>query len=544
MIPRKIFHDKQSHKKATIVFLVVLLVSIGYLKFQLNIIDNGHAIKQNKLIDNGHDIKQNNQNDYEEKKILIENATTSNGNGNGNVHQSEIDEHANNEYNNNENDEDDDTNDRYLPLLKSVNNLKLELNQTKSSIEPIQVVHRASSGLGHRLKWMTTMHHFTKMMNLTNGLFNIWGWECHNMKHDEDEPPVDIFHYLFGDDVLPVSPLEPDEVMYSLPLLMDTVKAIKKSPSRNPTTREEVKELKFINEGPPIYHIFNKYVLMNYISEKEIEIKLQADFDMYTRLRTLYRHNNLARDFTKKNKYENHLVLGVHIRAGNGEKGHFESTSRGIGDLDQWIISFANMLMDMVSTTEFAQFANGKKPMLFVATDTRKAIDVLKVALKDAQSTKGLDVGIPVIHFTQEYMKEGKGVSYAAHFNSSEKCYQSWSNQFMDMTLLTASDVIIAGQFSAFSQAIPLTIALGHPDPLKRKKFCEVGVYGDVMECVTNYKAWVNLRIRGKQGSAAEVIGNTTSPTQKFKPRHAMPIFNHRDEAMSTLNATISNLFL
>eukprot|EP00815_Leptocylindrus_aporus_P003587 CAMPEP_0116053222 /NCGR_PEP_ID=MMETSP0322-20121206/2052_1 /TAXON_ID=163516 /ORGANISM="Leptocylindrus danicus var. apora, Strain B651" /LENGTH=90 /DNA_ID=CAMNT_0003536331 /DNA_START=1 /DNA_END=270 /DNA_ORIENTATION=- len=90
------------------------------------------------------------------------------------------------------------------------------------------------------------------MMNLTNGLFNSWGWECHDKKHDEDELPVDIFHYLFGDDVLPVSPLEPDEVMYSLPLLMDTVKTIKKSPSRNPTTREEVKELKFINEGPTI----------------------------------------------------------------------------------------------------------------------------------------------------------------------------------------------------------------------------------------------------------------------------------------------------
>ena len=505
--------------------LVLLLVSIVNLKIQSNIIDNEHHIKQNKT---GY---------YEEKKILIENATSSNDN----VHQSEIDEHAKDEYNN-ENDEDDDTNDRYLPLLKSVNNLKLELNQTKSSIEPIQIVHRATSGLGHRLQWMTSMHHFTKMMNLTNGLFNTWGWECRGKKHDEDGSIMDIFYYLFGDDVLSVSPLEPDEIMYSSTLLMNTITTIKKSLSRN-ATNEEVKELKFINEGPRLYYIFEKD-LDPFISEKEIEIKLQADFDMYTRLRTLYRHNNLARDFTRSNKYENHLVLGVHIRTGNGEKGHFEMKDRGIIDLDQWIISFANMLMDMVSTTEFAQFANGKKPMLFVATDTRKAIDVLKVALKDAQSTKGLDVGIPVIHFTQEYMKEGKGVSYAAHFNSSEKCYQSWSDQFMDMTLLTASDVIIAGQFSAFSQAIPLTIALGHPDPLKRKKFCEVGVYGDVMECVTDYKAWVNLRIRGKQGSAAEVIGNTTSPTQKFKPRHVMPIFNHRHEAMSTLNATISNLFL
>ncbi len=114
----------------------------------------------------------------------------------------------------------------------------------------------------------------------------------------------------------------------------------------------------------------------------------------------------------------------------------------------------------------------------------------------------------------------------------------------MDMTLLTASDVIIAGQYSSFSQAMPLTIALGHPDPLKRKKFCEVGVYGDVMECVTNYKAWVDLRIRGRSASVAEVIGNETSPKQKFEPRHVMPIFRYLPKEISSLNATITNLFL
>ena len=74
---------------------------------------------------------------------------------------------------------------------------------------------------------------------------------------------------------------------YELFALQGAIKTIKKSPLRNPTTREEIKELKFINEGPRIYHIFGNYVLVNYISEKEIEIKLQADFYMYTRLRTL-----------------------------------------------------------------------------------------------------------------------------------------------------------------------------------------------------------------------------------------------------------------
>jgi len=169
-----ISYNKQFLLKAMIISLILLIVSIGNLTIQFNIIDNEYDTEQNIL------------GDYDEEKLLLRNAASSNDNDN--VHQSEIVERANNEYNN-ENDEDDDTHDRYLPLLKSANNLKLELNQTKSSIEPIQIVHRATSGLGHRLQWMTSMHHFTKIMNLTNGLFNKWGWECHynkNNEHDED----------------------------------------------------------------------------------------------------------------------------------------------------------------------------------------------------------------------------------------------------------------------------------------------------------------------------------------------------------------------
>jgi hypothetical protein len=37
-------------------------------------------------------------------------------------------------------------------------------------------------------------------------------------------------------------------------------------------------------------------------------------------------------DFMKKHKFEEHTVVGIHLRAGNGEKEHFEESGRGISN--------------------------------------------------------------------------------------------------------------------------------------------------------------------------------------------------------------------
>jgi hypothetical protein len=112
--------------------------------------------------------------------------------------------------------------------------------------EPIPVTHRTVSGLGHRLQWMSTVHHLVKAMNLSNGLVNMWGWECDG--GTKDGSSLDIFYYLFGDyAVLSVTPLRPDDLIYSS-VLIEIIKKIKDESSL--AKNLPLKELRFsIIEG-------------------------------------------------------------------------------------------------------------------------------------------------------------------------------------------------------------------------------------------------------------------------------------------------------
>merc|ERR1712127_1084166 len=110
-----------------------------------------------------------------------------------------------------------------------------------------------------------------------------------------------------------------------------------------------------------------------------------------------------------------------------------------------------------------------------------------------------------------------------------DSCYQSLSNQLMGMTLLSTSDVIFGGQSSAFTQSMPLTIALAIPDASKRKLLCEVGIYGDVMQCVDDYFEWLGIHYYEKS-LPIPLIGNTTSEKQGLISWQLMPMFKKRSE--------------
>ena len=61
----------------------------------------------------------------------------------------------------------------------------------------------------------------------------------------------------------------------------------------------------------------------------------------------------------------------------------------------------------------------------------------------------------------------------------------------MDMTLLSGTNVLISGQWSSFTQSIPITMMLGHKDPKENKRFCEVGLNGDQIRCTRDYGEWL-----------------------------------------------------
>lgn len=63
-----------------------------------------------------------------------------------------------------------------------------------------------------------------------------------------------------------------------------------------------------------------------------------------------------------------HTVVGVHVRAGNGETGDFEAKKRSIDDVDAWVHRMARNIRDM--TWEWK-----KLPLLYIATDTSSMIE-------------------------------------------------------------------------------------------------------------------------------------------------------------------------
>ena len=112
-------------------------------------------------------------------------------------------------------------------------------------------------------------------------------------------------------------------------------------------------------------------------------------------------------------------------------------------------------------------------------------------------------------------MKEGAGVSYRFKHATPEACYQSWSNQFMDMTLLSASDTVIAGMYSSFTQSMPLRMMIANPVAENNKRFCEVGKTGENMHCMTSYSDWLAFHTDATNAKYT-VIGSKLAETQVF----------------------------
>jgi hypothetical protein len=201
-------------------------------------------------------------------------------------------------------------------------------------------------------------------------------------------------------------------------------------------------------------------------------------------------HGAILRDFQKRYRWEDHHVIGVHIRAGNGETGHFADAQRATttttldhnhgnyyhnNSTTMIIPRLLEQLMDQLSS----QKRTIKKPFLiFVATDTVEWIEWIQTALPH----------IPVISFPQPRVDRGKGVSFSQWKGmgggtttadadpdhdtdppADDRCYAGWVAAATDMFLLAATDTLVATTRSTFTQILPLALVLGG-----NGTFCEV----------------------------------------------------------------------
>ena len=365
-----------------------------------------------------------------------------------------------------------------------------------------KVVYRACCGLGHRLLRMSGMYHTLRIQQFQH-LHSSWGWNC----GENEEGNPDIFDNLFGyGPVMVTDILEPNIQSQQPPSEYEGMFRFKTDP------HEEQR----INNEVPSYKVHKRCrnTKPALLFEKAI-----SDEQLFRQLRTLFRFNDKIRAFTKKHSFSERLVFGIHVRSGNGETGDFKNKNRGFHDIDSWIEYTAHSLSRLAGKITMASNRSLSKlpPLLFVATD---GLDVVE---KLANATK--PYGFSTVSFPQSRPDEGTGVSYNTH-SKDTACHESWVAQFIDAILLGVSDVVVAGRYSSFSQAIPLFAVLADsiknwerppgfdpgnrttynwPSSTTRSKnkseidetfyshrlFCESNVVGDELDCYDDYFEWL-----------------------------------------------------
>ena len=317
----------------------------------------------------------------------------------------------------------------------------------------------ATSGLGHRMNEMGDANVVAKMRGF--GLRIYWG-TCPR----KSQKPIEVFEFFFGPQPL-------NELV---------------------NVRSYGQALKIVNEPEgfvPLNRTGFNLTSSCPCSNRIIEIHNQ----FYTSLRDeRFRFRQEVQDFVHQH-FDNHTVIGLHVRAGNGEKGNFAEEGRAIPDLTGWVQNVAQHLKKLSE-----DFPN--PPRLFVATDTPTIITSLRKELEHSK--------IDVLDYGQVRPPEGSGVIFNERGQNMmhDACVVHWKNALMDMMILSHVDVLIAGRSSSFTQSLPLTVALSKPMSQRQipYTYCEMNPSGSATQCYQDFREWcctgkTSFHLEGIRGS-------------------------------------------
>jgi hypothetical protein len=309
------------------------------------------------------------------------------------------------------------------------------------------VDYYACCGLGHRLIRTSSAYYVSKQMNFSFRSF--WGW-C-----GENEP-VEVFSYLFR------------------PYFVSEVSHVN---SQNLI-------LPFYNEVPGFQAIVRRKdkTANDTLSCICRDDKIQSDLEMYTSLRERFRGKAVVDQFVKEHFVNASLVIGIHVRAGNGEGGDFERKGRGIANPDTWVQHMQSLIQNSLqllipTSTSNRHFSS---PLLYIATDTPSMVDRFRQQFAT--------VNITVLNLPQQGRpEEGKGVLFGESDKVHNKdgkesnddyssCLRGWSDTITDMMILSHADVVVAAKPSSFVQTLPMSLAFGRTTFGRKlpKVYCEI----------------------------------------------------------------------
>ena len=185
----------------------------------------------------------------------------------------------------------------------------------------------------------------------------------------------------------------------------------------------------------------------------------------------------------------NHIVIGLHVRAGNGEVGEFVEKQRMIENLDNWIRAMvpvvARYIEEELSTISMGK-RNDRRPLIFLATDAPSAKERIR------EEFAKTDIAVVFNSFD---LNEMPGPSYLIKDGG---CLTAWESQLMDMVMLSLSDTVIAGRYSSFTQTMPLSLIFSDRRRNHQRNkyggdypYCELGRDAKSMACFRSYQGWV-----------------------------------------------------
>jgi hypothetical protein len=207
--------------------------------------------------------------------------------------------------------------------------------------------------------------------------------------------------------------------------------------------------------------------------------EVDSNIRFYEELKARFRAHDAVEAFVQQH-FHGKFALGIHIRDGNGEKGLFVDADRGLKVTPEEFTKRAvKKIIEIVENAK-NQTQDLPPPVLFVATDNQRYHSLFRTELESE--------GIPVVHWEQDLGEEGSGAFLERLHRDGmedEKCLKNWRDILMDLILIGSADVVIAGQYSSFTQSMPMHLALGRPfdqRPLQRN-YCELLEEGSEMDC-------------------------------------------------------------
>jgi hypothetical protein len=321
---------------------------------------------------------------------------------------------------------------------------------------------------------MSLAHYVAKMKGFA--LRSFWGW-C------GEKAPIEVFSYLF-----------------------------------EPQPDEELRYVRSQNVLIPFYNEVPGFLAVGRNPNSTVcpchQDKIDADLELYTSLRNRFRDKDRVDSYVRDN-FQGRTVIGIHVRAGNGEEGDFVRKGRAIDNPRIWVQHVSQGLRDFLKKEQPAL-----PPVLYVATDTPSMVSMFRQEWEPEN--------IPVLECPQQGRKqEGQGVLFGVSDKVHNKdgnsnddyssCLQDWTNTLTDMFLLSFADVVVAAKPSSFSQTAPMSLAFGNRRRTLSKAFCEVipgkentatnttvtpalQCYDSYQDWCCNYPTWITFQHHGPQG--------------------------------------------